>query len=260
MPRRVAICLLCALALALGAATTVASCWAIAAARPQSAEWFGQTTAGSFGITRGDDLLLVCQGRSPAHRAVLFDVVSDRVEKAQFAEFLNQTDRLKQNLDVLPPWSRIEVSPGPQDHAAPRLHPTLGLISPDRLSYVVNAYGWPALAMRGVKIETLPTGGTWRDPKLDHPHSILLGESRIALPASILWPGFVINTLVFVLAWVVAIALGGRAARSLAAYFHTRRARRLGTCPACGYDLLGDYSTGCPECGWRRAAAAPANT
>ena len=29
------------------------------------------------------------------------------------------------------------------------------------------------------------------------------------------------------------------------------RAKR-GLCPACGYNLRGDFSAGCPECGWRR--------
>lgn len=258
MPRRAAICLLCTLALALGAATTIALCWGIAAARPNNAAWFGQNTAGSFGFDRGDDLLLICQGRALAHRAVLVDVVTDRIEKSRFREFLNQSDRL--NSGALPKWSRIEVSPGPEAQPAPRMHPTLGLLTPDRLSFVVNAYGWPALAMRGVKIETLPTGGPAQNPALDYPHSILLGQSRIALPASMLWPGFLLNSLVFAATWLVAILLGGRAARSLAARLCAARAARRGRCPACGYDLLGDYSTGCPECGWRRAAAAPTNT
>ena len=238
--------------LALCAATTIALCWAIAAERPSNAAWFGQNTAGSFGLDRGNDLLLICQGRALAHSAVLIDVVKDRFEKAQFREFLNQTDRL--NSAALPAWSRIEVSPDPDSDAAPRMHPTLGLITPDQLSYVVNAYGWPALAMRGVKIETLPTGGTWRDPALAHPHSILLGPRRVAVPASILWPGFLLNSFIFAAAWFLAISLGGRAARSLTARLRARRARRCGRCPMCTYDLLGDFSSGCPECGWNRSA------
>ncbi|MEE9129209.1 MAG: hypothetical protein V3T84_04260 [Phycisphaerales bacterium] len=28
--------------------------------------------------------------------------------------------------------------------------------------------------------------------------------------------------------------------------------RKRGLCIKCGYDLRGDFSTGCPECGWRR--------
>jgi len=31
-----------------------------------------------------------------------------------------------------------------------------------------------------------------------------------------------------------------------------RRVRGLMTCPGCGYDLRGDRSAGCPECGWGR--------
>lgn len=238
--------------LALGAATTIALSWTIAASRPNNASWFGQSTAGSFGLDLGDDLLLICQGRALAHRAVLIEVVKDRFEKSQFREFLNQTDRL--NTAALPAWSRIEVSPGPEAQPSPRLHPTLGLITTERFSYVVNAYGWPALAMRGVTIETLPTGGTWRDPALDHPHSILLGPRRVAVPASVLWPGFLLNSFIFAAAWFLAISVGGRAARSLTAGLRARLARRRGRCPMCTYDLLGDYSSGCPECGWNRSA------
>jgi len=36
--------------------------------------------------------------------------------------------------------------------------------------------------------------------------------------------------------------------------FATRRMirRKRGHCIKCGYDLRGDFSAGCPECGWRR--------
>jgi hypothetical protein len=34
--------------------------------------------------------------------------------------------------------------------------------------------------------------------------------------------------------------------------------RRRGACLNCGYDLRGDVSHGCPECGWRRDDGASA--
>ena len=34
--------------------------------------------------------------------------------------------------------------------------------------------------------------------------------------------------------------------------FISLRRRRRGRCPACGYDLRGDLSAGCTECGWNR--------
>ncbi|MCH8316234.1 MAG: hypothetical protein IIA64_09700 [Planctomycetes bacterium] len=36
--------------------------------------------------------------------------------------------------------------------------------------------------------------------------------------------------------------------------FQLRRYVRVkrGHCIKCGYDLRGDFSAGCPECGWRR--------
>ncbi|MEE8156022.1 MAG: hypothetical protein V3T53_13805 [Phycisphaerales bacterium] len=35
---------------------------------------------------------------------------------------------------------------------------------------------------------------------------------------------------------------------------HQRSIDRMnqGLCPTCAYDLRGDHSTGCPECGWKR--------
>ena len=37
-----------------------------------------------------------------------------------------------------------------------------------------------------------------------------------------------------------------------------QRNMRRGCCPKCGYDLHHRFPGGCPECGWRRAAAEPA--
>ncbi len=56
------------------------------------------------------------------------------------------------------------------------------------------------------------------------------------LPLAIIVPGFAANTLFY------------------AAPFATRRLirRKRGLCVACGYDLRGNLSAGCPECGWRR--------
>ena len=41
---------------------------------------------------------------------------------------------------------------------------------------------------------------------------------------------------------------------TLAPFLLARASSKRGTleCPACGYDLRGDFSAGCPECGWRR--------
>lgn len=70
--------------------------------------------------------------------------------------------------------------------------------------------------------------------------------STIALPCLPVWPGFVVNTVLFasvLLALLQGPAAVRRAARSLA-----------GRCIQCGYELHGDADAGCPECGWNRPA------
>ena len=66
-------------------------------------------------------------------------------------------------------------------------------------------------------------------------------------PNRVIWPGMIVNELfyctVIVLSYVGWIQ-GRRAIR-----------RRRGRCQQCAYDLRGDLSTGCPECGWKRADA-----
>lgn len=73
------------------------------------------------------------------------------------------------------------------------------------------------------------------------------------LPLGIIWPGFLINTLTYATAWFVLLFAAHRATRTLI----TRRRLRRGHCPACRYNLLGDFSCGCPECGWNRVRPLP---
>ena len=64
------------------------------------------------------------------------------------------------------------------------------------------------------------------------------------LPLRPIWPSFAINTIFYaVLVWCVTLVP-----------FTARRfiRNRRGHCIKCGYDLRGDSSAGCPECGWRR--------
>ena len=68
------------------------------------------------------------------------------------------------------------------------------------------------------------------------------------LPLAAIWPGFAINTI-FYAAILWMLSLGPFAARRF-----IRRNR--GHCIKCGYDLRGDFSAGCPECGWRREVAS----
>ncbi len=76
----------------------------------------------------------------------------------------------------------------------------------------------------------------------------LISSSRSfgVIPLRPIWPGFAINTL-FYTAILWPLICGPFALRR-----HPRRKR--GLCVTCGYDLRGNLSHGCPECGWRREA------
>ena len=67
------------------------------------------------------------------------------------------------------------------------------------------------------------------------------------LPLRPMWLGLAANTAIFALAaWLCAATLRG-----------WRRLRRFshGRCPACAYNLRGDYRATCSECGWLRKGA-----
>ena len=65
-----------------------------------------------------------------------------------------------------------------------------------------------------------------------------------SLPLQPLWPGFAVNTI-FYAAILWLLTLGPFTARRMIR-------RKRGHCIKCGYDLRGDVSSGCPECGWQR--------
>ena len=70
-------------------------------------------------------------------------------------------------------------------------------------------------------------------------------------------PTFGTNSLAWITGFIAVTWLltGGLIAVQNAAD-HVRRLKRLdrGRCPACGYDVRGDLSERCPECGWQQAA------
>ena len=71
---------------------------------------------------------------------------------------------------------------------------------------------------------------------------------QFALPLKPLWLGFALDTLVYGALWgglLLVPRLGRRFVRF-----------SRGCCGSCGYDLRGEFSSGCPECGWRREAEA----
>ena len=63
------------------------------------------------------------------------------------------------------------------------------------------------------------------------------------LPLRVYWPAMLLNTALYAtFLWLPFAPFAIR---------HRVRKRR-GKCLQCGYDLRGDFSAGCPECGWRR--------
>ncbi|MCA9281529.1 MAG: hypothetical protein H6812_12575 [Phycisphaeraceae bacterium] len=68
--------------------------------------------------------------------------------------------------------------------------------------------------------------------------------TRFSLPYRPRFPGLIVNTLFYAALWF-GLTTGWRAMK------HRWRMHR-GRCPKCKYDLARDFSTGCPECGWRR--------
>ncbi len=118
--------------------------------------------------------------------------------------------------------------------------------------------GWPVTCMTGGMWERW-TGGGLTGTKLEliqrsYVESIAVdleeslyteGFPRL-LPLTPQPTGFAINTAFYAaILWLVT--LGPFTARRM-----IRRTR--GHCIKCGYDLRGDFSAGCPECGWRREA------
>ena len=108
-----------------------------------------------------------------------------------------------------------------------------------------HAAGWPALAVRG----------HWGSPPAAPPRQrglwgtglINTGDGERLLPFLPIFPGFVLNTLVYAAPWWGLFLL----ARQIGRW----RRRRRGRCMECGYDLRGlptSEATGpptCPECG-----------
>ena len=118
-------------------------------------------------------------------------------------------------------------------------------------SYAVVESGWP--------FHCLEAQGRWsweRGPiatdglRIDRDLDLSLGgprqivQDQRTIPLRPIWPGFAINTAFYAtVLWLLTLTP-----------FTARRVIRhkRGHCIKSGYDLRGDYSTGCPECGWRR--------
>ena len=119
------------------------------------------------------------------------------------------------------------------------------LWNPDSLVEV--RIGWPARTFGGRYYSTRSATSQKAEGVIHLPDSLIQftrGKSRFDLPIKPIWSGFAINTI-FYAAILWLLSLGPSATRRLIR-------RKRGRCIKCGYDLRGDLTGGCPECGWRR--------
>jgi len=70
------------------------------------------------------------------------------------------------------------------------------------------------------------------------------------LPLIPIWFGFIVNSLIFMVAWLLLVSYVPPAYR----WARHRWRHKEGECPRCRYDLRGDLKSGCPECGWNRGS------
>lgn len=109
-----------------------------------------------------------------------------------------------------------------------------------------SSVGWPLRAVRLLSINKFSGGIS--DPMITKSGNILGVSWNIPndLPIKPIWPGFLINTSLYTLAWLIAIEVLSRAIRK---YQCVRRLQR-GLCVNCRYDLKGTpVDVPCPECG-----------
>ncbi len=132
---------------------------------------------------------------------------------------------------------------------APFLVPSADIPAGPQHVRVADARGWPFLAMwSGLSYDDpiqLPT----KTPTIMH--GLVLNPSAMStpspgttvrmLPLAIIWSGFLVDTALYSLVWVVLLTLIVAVRRRL-------RSRR-GCCVTCGYDLRGTPHGQCPECG-----------
>jgi hypothetical protein len=145
---------------------------------------------------------------------------------------------------VLPQWTDYPRPPlckacGP---------PYIGSDS-DELRRTLQARGWPMLAMWGGFELVRPARDNRATARLAGATQALVLDDTDPhrtkiIPLAPIWPGFVLDALVYAAAWLTLFALAAAVAAGRRAW---RRRRGSGT--SCGYDVHGAAAGACPECG-----------
>lgn len=123
-------------------------------------------------------------------------------------------------------------------------------------SHEIVKAGWPLPCLSSERRSSLPAqlspggGGRHWALKVRAPRHPTAGPATLdgTLPCRPLWRGLISNTIAFGAVWGL-VMLG---AKWVWRQRPSVRRRRRGWCVRCGYDLLGDFANGCPECGWNR--------
>ena len=114
-------------------------------------------------------------------------------------------------------------------------------------NFTLNEYGWPWRALYSRHLLAGSTDVWDHQINLTDVHYFATrppGDPR-GLPVGPVWGGLLSDAALSTLAWAILLF----AMPLLRARVRWRRGR----CPRCGYDLKGDHSSGCPECGSGRA-------
>jgi len=125
-----------------------------------------------------------------------------------------------------------------------------------RQGYYSYAFGWPCYSMQGIvgppheKKDSFPDNSMLviaTDPfeiSRGYPAATTNSDLHRLIPLRPIFPGFIINTLVYAAVWFGIFFGVGFVKRVLR--------RKRGRCVKCSYDLRGEFDRGCPECGWGR--------
>lgn len=125
-------------------------------------------------------------------------------------------------------------------------------------SKTVSGFGWPFRCLKSISTQSgLPRAlheyqGSLRIHYKSRPAHrwFLLDPFESRVPLLPIWHGLILNSLIYaaplcLLGWTLTI-------------LRSRHRHKRGHCPNCNYDLLSDFTTGCPECGWDRQSPTPA--
>ncbi len=214
------------LVLILGAGTTVGVVWAFAiwgSYRFDSANRFSHSTGKQWEVSVSNGLGVTRVSRVPNNG--LWSVGGARPSRK-----------------TIPYWS------------VTRDRPPAGVFDDQTMPWHIEyTYGWPfragyAEVWRAIKLQSGQYNPSNRFSASTGIEILDDGSGQPlpfrTLPVRPILAGFLINTLFYASPWF-AIFFGLGAAR------RTIR-RRRGRGVKCGYDLRGDFSAGCPECGWQR--------